>query len=443
MFNKRFMLIVLCTMSLSFPFHAVAKEWHVVSTSKIPGDGTDVAPFTTLVMARDAIRNHRTSLQTDDPTTVWLHGGTYVLRETFLLNRQDSGTENAKVIWKAVPGETVSIVGDGVEALVAVYDASHITLSGWNFRQASEQAIEVAHGDAINIHNVTVQRIGHTGIHLFGGRNCTVTGCVVEDCSSIGIRVEAGSRESLTSCNHLIENNTVTRCGDSVTPFAAAMHIVGVGCKVQNNSISDCDSCGIRIDGNNHAVYENQMVRVCLKNRDTGAIYLGQDWTERGNVIESNRIAHVGSEKQRDVIAIYLDDFASGNIIRNNNLSDAGLAIAIGGGEANQIESNVIKDCLVGIQLDNRGQTWLSSAVKSGGFARLAIDRLKPFWDVYLEHYPELNDAEQLTHLQSRDNVLRNNVFQRCTAIVMDSKKTERMNSVIATQAGVDRLVDK
>lgn len=37
---------------------------------------------------------------------VIVHGGSYELRATFLLGREDSGSAEARVVWQAAPGDT-------------------------------------------------------------------------------------------------------------------------------------------------------------------------------------------------------------------------------------------------------------------------------------------------------------------------------------------------
>jgi hypothetical protein len=72
--------------------------------------GTDARPFATLARARSAVRKSR---MTGNPAgaTVWLHGGLYLLNETFQLTGEDSGTSDGPVIYRAVPGERPRIVG--------------------------------------------------------------------------------------------------------------------------------------------------------------------------------------------------------------------------------------------------------------------------------------------------------------------------------------------
>ncbi len=74
--------------------------------------GTREKPFATLERARDAIRAARGTKGTEwHGATVWLAGGFYERRESFELTTKDSGTAEAPVIYRALPGETVRLVG--------------------------------------------------------------------------------------------------------------------------------------------------------------------------------------------------------------------------------------------------------------------------------------------------------------------------------------------
>ncbi len=68
--------------------------------------GTAEKPFATLEGARDAARSVKS-----EAVTVWIRGGVYLREKSFALTTADSGSENAPVIWRAWPGETVRLIG--------------------------------------------------------------------------------------------------------------------------------------------------------------------------------------------------------------------------------------------------------------------------------------------------------------------------------------------
>ena len=69
--------------------------------------GTKSRPFASLERARDAARAAKRGV----PITIWLRAGDYRRTTAFALTSIDSGTPAAPVVYRAMPGETVRIVG--------------------------------------------------------------------------------------------------------------------------------------------------------------------------------------------------------------------------------------------------------------------------------------------------------------------------------------------
>jgi hypothetical protein len=106
---------------------AMAAEFHVGVNGNDGNNGTKARPFATLERARDAIRELKAKGPLPEGgVTVWLHGGVYRLERSFELTAEDSGTAEAPVVYRAMPGETVRLVGGPAippEAFVPVTDA--------------------------------------------------------------------------------------------------------------------------------------------------------------------------------------------------------------------------------------------------------------------------------------------------------------------------------
>ncbi len=106
--------------------------------------GTQEQPFATLQRARDAVRGLKQEGggELPGPTIVRLREGTYFLDEPLELGPQDSGTDNAPVIWEAWPGERAIVSGgspvtDWEQAGDGSWSATipEARNSDWNFRQ--------------------------------------------------------------------------------------------------------------------------------------------------------------------------------------------------------------------------------------------------------------------------------------------------------------------
>lgn len=100
------LLVVLCGSV------AAGAEFYVSPGGADTNPGSQEKPFATLERARDAVRAVK---QQDgilkDGCTVWLMEGDYFLEHSLELSAEDSGTADAPVVWKALSGTKVRILG--------------------------------------------------------------------------------------------------------------------------------------------------------------------------------------------------------------------------------------------------------------------------------------------------------------------------------------------
>ncbi|MGO4518321.1 right-handed parallel beta-helix repeat-containing protein [Terriglobus sp. 2YAB30_2] len=95
-------LLVLCSAA-----QMCGEEFYVSPKGADTNPGTKSQPFASLERARDAAR----AAKHDAPITIWLRGGDYRRTAAFALIPEDSGTAAAPMVYRAVPGERVRIVG--------------------------------------------------------------------------------------------------------------------------------------------------------------------------------------------------------------------------------------------------------------------------------------------------------------------------------------------
>lgn len=98
----------LCAAAVPPVFHvAVNGDDAWSGTLPEPNTGGTDGPFLTLGRAQNALR----AAGTADGGMVYVHAGAYHLTEPLVLEKEDSGSETFPVVWQAVPGDTVRIVG--------------------------------------------------------------------------------------------------------------------------------------------------------------------------------------------------------------------------------------------------------------------------------------------------------------------------------------------
>lgn len=102
---RLFAVPVLLTLCSAVPM--CGEEFYVSPKGADTNAGTKAFPFASLERARDAAR----AATHDAPITIWLRSGEYRRTTTFALTSADSGTAAAPVVYRAMPGERVRVVG--------------------------------------------------------------------------------------------------------------------------------------------------------------------------------------------------------------------------------------------------------------------------------------------------------------------------------------------
>jgi hypothetical protein len=105
----------------------------------------DDGPFATVSRARDAVRELRKTQTPERTIRVELRGGTYYLENTLEFGPEDSGTEQAPVVYAAAPGERVvlsagrrlvgGVWGEANGQKAWVVDIPEVKADRWRFRQ--------------------------------------------------------------------------------------------------------------------------------------------------------------------------------------------------------------------------------------------------------------------------------------------------------------------
>ncbi|MCX5658456.1 MAG: right-handed parallel beta-helix repeat-containing protein, partial [Planctomycetota bacterium] len=88
-------------------------DFHVASTGNDQNPGTQDKPFATFERARDAVRQARREAKQviAGGNTVWIAGGTYTRTATFELGEADSGSAAGPIVYRAMPGAEVRVMG--------------------------------------------------------------------------------------------------------------------------------------------------------------------------------------------------------------------------------------------------------------------------------------------------------------------------------------------
>jgi len=243
--------------------------------------------------------------------------------------------------------------GAGIE----IFGGSHNLIKNCILRNMGTVAVSIMKldgdlGTTIYNDSVLIDNTGKNG----------VSACEIYNTGEGGVILGGGDRKTLTPGKNFVENSILHNCSWWVRTYRAGVYMNGVGNEVRHNVIYNLPHTAIFFLGNDHTIEYNEVHHVCMETGDAGALYLGRDWTQRGSMIRYNYFHHLhgveGQSGWTDVMAIYLDDWASGTTVFGNVFYKAGRSIMIGGGRDNIVENNIIIDGQPAMHVDARGIGW-------------------------------------------------------------------------------------
>ena len=110
--NKYTSILISICILMFMGADAMAKELFVAPGGSDQNSGTKEKPFATLERSREEVRIlQRKEGLPKGGVIVWLRGGTYEFNETFELTKEDSGTKDAPIVYRAFEGEEVRLAG--------------------------------------------------------------------------------------------------------------------------------------------------------------------------------------------------------------------------------------------------------------------------------------------------------------------------------------------
>ena len=281
------------------------------------------------------------------------------------------------------------------EPLVLMRDVSHVALRGLTMEYARGNAVEIYGGNDVHLAGCTIRNVGNYAVIVEGGRSHQIVGCNIYHTGDGGIHLSGGDRKTLISCEHLVENNHIHDIGEWSRCYSPAIMMSGVGICAAHNLIHDGPHNAILFSGNEHIIEFNHIHHVCQETGDVGAVYIGRDWTQRGNVIKYNFFHHTQGYGMGSM-SVYLDDCASGMTIFGNVFYKCTRAAFIGGGRDNRVENNIFVDCDPAVMIDGRGldesEIWHNMVYLTMKESLNAMNHHQPPYSV---RYPELAQLDR------------------------------------------------
>ncbi len=321
------------------------------------------------------------------------------------------------------------------EPLVLLNNVQHIAFEKLTFEVACGSGVQIIDGNDNVVSNCTLRRLGGMAVeigekseegvdsatgerqerYIRGGKRNGVVDCKIYDTGVGGIVLSGGSRITLEAGENYARFNDISNYSRLKLTYSAGIELIGAGQTAANNYIHHAPHVGILLYGNDHIVEYNEIYKVLMETGDAGAIYIGRDWTEQGNIIRYNFVHHIHNDVSLAHMGIYLDDMASGVEIYGNVLYDVEMAVLIGGGRSNVFRDNLILNCARSVQLDARSMPgeWAAKHSQQGEVMHRRLLAMPIHSEPWRNKYPALLTLwEDMPSCPKYNTVERNVIYK-------------------------------
>lgn len=290
--------------------------------------------------------------------------------------------------WPPAPLSQGKAVISVAPTLLFMHDLAHVSFRGLIFEACQGTALHLKNVEHVQIIGCTVRNAGRWGIDV-RGQNCRIAGCDLSELGYGGIHLTGGDRKTLTPGHLVIDNNHIHHYSRWKRMTKPALKINGVGNVASHNLIDNAPHQALWWTGNDHLIEFNEIHSVCYEANDGGALYAGEDWTERGTVIRHNYLHHLSGLNGGGCLGVYLDDMNSGTEITGNvfykieNSAKAMKAAVSTCGRDCSITNNVFVDCQPAVEVSTRGQVWFDRL-------KAKLDQMPYKSELWAGRYPRL-----------------------------------------------------
>ncbi|MBE7043615.1 MAG: hypothetical protein E7399_09055 [Ruminococcaceae bacterium] len=221
-------------------------------------------------------------------------------------------------------------------------DVSYVAFSGINFETNAKSAILMKGGSDITIQDCNFSKIQNACIDADETIRLGVASCNFKNIGGIGVSIESGDRQTLTSSECYVENCHFETFSQILRTYNPAIQPYGVGIRMSNNVFHDAPHTAILFNGNDMLIEYNEIYDVLKETDDAGAIYSGRDMTWRGNMIQYNYIHDMDNgQGAHGRAAIYMDDAMSSMTAHGNIFANLQKGFFMGGGREHTIANNI------------------------------------------------------------------------------------------------------
>lgn len=352
-----------------------------------------------------AAQQYRVSVGVDGTLSISGDGSYFGIRDgqrVFVVNALSELDEQGEWYLNRATGELFAWLFDEslpveiaiAETIFKIENSRNILISDLIIEKVRGDAVRISKGDDVVLDNVSIRHTGNRALVIIGGRKSGIRNSLIEHNGEGGVFLSGGDRLTLNPSEHFVEKSTIRDFSRIARTYRFAVEMRGVGQRVIGNVISDAPHSAIYFVGNNHLIGGNEIFNVVRETSDAGAIYVGRDFTARGTVIEDNFLHDIRpADKNFEVKGIYLDDQASGIIVRNNIFARVQKPVFIGGGRDNSVLNNIFYESSPGVHLDARGLGWQKAdTLARDGTLQSSLDQMPIKSSIWQINYPRLSN---------------------------------------------------
>ena len=306
------------------------------------------------------------------------------------------------------------------QPVIALRNASYITLRGLTIEACAGNGIEINGGRSDRVLACRVRNTGMDGIVVEGGTQHRVIACDIFDTGTAGLKISGGDRQTLTPSGHEAVNNHIHDVSRRQRTHADHVHLGGVGVRLAHNLLHDGPHQAIGLAGNDHVIEFNEIHHTGMETDDCGSFYMGRNPSERGSVLRYNFWHHIGSTRRHGSCAVYFDDGAGGQMVFGNIFYKAAGgsfgAVFSHGGHDNTVRNCIFIECPLALGSapwsDKSWKEWLTGPLWQGNL----LDEVNVTKPPYANRYPELKGFMESARAPRRNHA-RANLIVNCRAV--------------------------
>jgi len=319
---------------------------------------------------------------------------------------------------------TVSVLRS---AVVRVEGASAVSLTGFRVAYGNGPGVQALGTEGFSFGSGVVENVGMMAFNVSGGAGALIDGVEVGATGSGGVFLFGGDRDTLTAANHTVRSSRIHGFSRITQAYAPGVYLEGVGNRAEAVEVFDSTHMCVYVQGNGHELAGSDVHHCAQMVRDSGAVYMGRDWSARGTVIRDTAFhdidTHLGGPGG-DVQAVYLDDSFSGVTVENCSFTNISRAFLLGGGRDNRFTNNRVVNTTSKsppVHFDDRDEGWAKAACRPGGILYELLARV-PYNTsaVWRREYPLLAGILTDSPCLPKYNRIENNTFCGAGATFID-----------------------